>query len=515
LLHDFRKSDLAQGSWRELAIWLVKNSVDSLPICSIINGLFSTNRFFGHSQPVSVRSNLEHGMDPTKRPGQQGKSRKLPGTTFHGTHHQDSENAGGFQLVCDEPPELVEASNRYEIAEELGRGGMGVVYRARDLKLNRDVAVKLLRSEYADQPRIVAQFENEIRIMGSLQHPGIAHVYECGITNDERPFFVMKLIKGMTLHSLLNAHAANKQDRARLLNIFSSVCQALAYTHSQDVVHLDLKPANIMVGAFGEVHLMDWGLARSLAKPTADASNASLGVPDNPVDPDNNLTHPNRVHGTLSYMAPEQARGEQVNKRTDVFCLGAILCEILTGQPPYLGEERVDILDQAQRGALRPALCRLDECDREFAQVRLAKRCLQAAPEARPADATAVAADMAAYNETALERAESDMTRFFELSLDLFCIASFDGFFRRINSNFSRVLGYSEAELLSRPFLDFVHPDDREKTTNVMGRLLEGQPVVRFQNRYCAANGEIFDFEWTAKSIISENLIFAVARNVN
>lgn len=453
-------------------------------------------------------------MDPAELPEQRRGGQKNPGTTFHGSHTRDSDTSG-FKLVCDQPPDGVEVTSRFEIGEELGRGGMGVVYRARDLKLNRDVAIKLLLREYADHARIVAQFENEVRIMGLLQHPGIAHVYEYGTTNDERPFFVMKLIKGMTLHSLLDVDSFDKQERAKLLNIFSSGCQAMAYTHSQNIVHLDLKPANIMVGAFGEVHLMDWGLARSLNEPFTGKSADHYVLPTDDEGPDKKLTTPNRVHGTLCYMAPEQARGERVDKRTDVFCLGAILCEILTGQPPYVGDERADILDQAQRGALEPAMLRLEECNREFAQVRLAKRCLQAAPEARPAEAAAVAADMAVYNETALERAESDMTRFFELSLDLFCIAGFDGFFRRLNSNFSRVLGYAEGELLSRPFLDFVHVDDRDKTTQVMGRLLEGQPVVRFRNRYCAANGEVIEFEWTAKSIISENVIFAVARNVN
>ncbi len=121
---------------------------------------------------------------------------------------------------------------------------------------------------------------------------------------------------------------------------------------------------------------------------------------------------------------------------------------------------------------------------------------------------------MAAYGETALEQVESDMTRFFELSLDLFCIAGFDGFFRRINSNFSRVLGFSDNELLSRPFLGFVHEDDRRKTIDVMGKLLEGQPVVRFRNRYRTASGDSMLFEWTAKSITSENVIFAVARSM-
>lgn len=421
---------------------------------------------------------------------------------------ESDSDSSKFFVIESGPPEFVEATSRYQIKHELGRGGMGVVYRARDLDLNRDVAVKILLGEFGDSCLAANQFVNEAKVMGMLQHPGIAHIYENGLTDVGRPFHAMKLIEGKTLGKLLEDRGETAQLNAQLLNVFSVVCQAMAYTHSQGVIHLDLKPANIMVGAFGEVHVMDWGLARLVNSFELQLSKSHFEIEN---DRPNN-SRKKGIHGTLQYMAPEQARGEDVDTRTDVFCLGAILCEILTGLPPYNGDDRQQVLRQARNAELQPARNRLDQCAYEQALVRLAKRCLHANPANRPLDATELANEMASYNESALERVRNDMTRFFELSLDLFCIAGFDGFFRRINSNFSRVLGFTDEELLARPFLSFVHRDDHQKTIEVMGKLFEGQPVARFQNRYVTSRGISIEFEWTAKSIISENVFFAVAR---
>lgn len=434
----------------------------------------------------------------------------VPLSTVHGPLALNDENIT-FVLYDDEPTDIVEATSRYKITSELGRGGMGTVYRARDLDLNRDVALKILFSKFLDRPKITEQFISESRIMSSLQHPGIVHIYECGQTSDGRPFHSMKLVEGITMSSMIHESKFDQQQRVKLLNIFSIVCQAMAYTHSQNVIHLDLKPDNVMVGAFGEVHVMDWGLARTL-----DSADGPIACPS----PDLSKNHENsansdRVHGTLHYMAPEQARAEPVSRATDVFCLGAILCEILTGQRLYAETNPIAIWKKAKKGNLESEFDRLDNCTADSTLVRLAKRCLQVDPADRPIDASEIAFEMASYRESALEQVECDMTRFFELSLDLFCIAGFDGFFRRINSNFSRVLGFSDHELLSRPFLDFVQKEDRFKTIEVMGELLEGQPVVRFCNRYRTASGEAIMFEWTAKSIPEENVIFAVARQID
>ncbi len=191
-----------------------------------------------------------------------------------------------------------------------------------------------------------------------------------------------------------------------------------------------------------------------------------------------------------------------------------MLCEILVGNAPYLGHSVHQIFVKAAKGSVSDALRQLERCDSDPVLIRLAKRCLSPRPKDRPRDAMTVAREVASYQESALQIANDDMSRFFELSLDLFCIAGLDGYFRRINANFSKLLGYSDAELLSKPFLEYVHPRDRFKTTEVMSVLREGQPVVRFRNRYRTASGEYMTLEWTAKITEEDNLIFAVARDV-
>jgi serine/threonine-protein kinase len=215
-------------------------------------------------------------------------------------------------------------------------------------------------------------------------------------------------------------------------------------------------------------------------------------------------------------MPPEQARGEieRVSERSDVFGLGTILCHVLTGHPPYDGADGATLIRAARRADLTAAFARLDGCRGPGPLVALTRRCLATDPADRPPHAGVVAAAVTAYLETELRRAERDLVRFFELSMDLFCIAGLDGYFHRVNANFSRVLGYSTAELVSRPFLDYIHPDDRPATVAVMADMANGVPCVRFCNRYVDAGGSYRWFEWTAKSIPEEGVIFAAARDV-
>jgi serine/threonine-protein kinase len=213
-------------------------------------------------------------------------------------------------------------------------------------------------------------------------------------------------------------------------------------------------------------------------------------------------------------MPPEQARGEHLDARADVFSLGAILCEILSGSPPYADKCALKCLAIAAKGDVAPVHELLDQSDCDAMLIRLAKRCLSPDPEDRPSDALKVAQHIEQYVDAALRFAESDLARFFELSLDMFCIASFDGYFMRVNSNFSRSLGYSLTELVSRKFMEFVHPDDQESTVQAMKSLISGKPVIRFRNRYRSNSGDYVCMEWTAKSIVEENIVFAVAREI-
>src|SRR5262249_44322736 len=212
-----------------------------------------------------------------------------------------------------------------------------------------------------------------------------------------------------------------------------------------------------------------------------------------------------RILGTPAYMSPEQARGDidKLDERTDVFGLGGILCTILTGQPPYAGTDGREVYRKARRCDLADAFARLAGCGAEAELVALCKRCLSA-PEERPRDAGQLARELTDYLESDLRRAARDLIRFFELSLDLFGIAGLDGYFRRVNSNFRRVLGYTTDELVSRPFAEFIHPDDRERTQAEMVKLSQGLPCVRFRNRYRDVRGDYRWFEWMAKSVPEE-----------
>jgi serine/threonine protein kinase len=154
----------------------------------------------------------------------------------------------------------------YEVLAQLGKGGMGAVFRGRDPELGRELAIKVLLDKHQHRPDVVQRFLEEAQIGGQLQHPGIVPVYALGRFADGRPYFTMKLVKGLTLAALLAQRPGPAEDLPRFLKVFEQACQALAYAHSHGVIHRDLKPSNIMVGKFGEVQVMDWGLAKVLGR---------------------------------------------------------------------------------------------------------------------------------------------------------------------------------------------------------------------------------------------------------
>jgi len=238
------------------------------------------------------------------------------------------------------PPDL--SGTRYRLVEPIGRGGMGAVYQVEDQPLGRHVALKVLDAADATG-ELTARLAREARVLAQLEHPGIVPVHDVGELPDGRLFYTMKLVRGHRL----DAYLAERPALAERLRVFTRICEAVAFAHSRGVLHRDLKPQNIMVGSFGEVLVMDWGVAKVLKgvadedettrSATAAAESGGTAPPPSPAPEDPRTagswetTQHGVVMGTRGYMAPEQARGEiaRLDARTDVYSLGAVLGYLL------------------------------------------------------------------------------------------------------------------------------------------------------------------------------------------
>ena len=247
---------------------------------------------------------------------------------------------------------------RLELGEALGTGGMGEVFAAHDATLERTVALKRLRPERAGDLHFVARFENETRVLGRLEHPGIVPLYDGGRDAEGRPFYTMRRVQGVTLHDVLQHLAGGnpewlaKHPLPALLTIFQKICDAVAFAHSRGVIHRDLKPENIMLGAFGEALVMDWGLARVVS---AQDDNAETRKSEDAVASPA-VTLDGAVMGTPSFMAPEQADGRSADQdeRTDIFALGAILYAMLALRPPVDADTVEEVLQKTRSGEIIP-----------------------------------------------------------------------------------------------------------------------------------------------------------------
>ncbi|MEU8239229.1 Stk1 family PASTA domain-containing Ser/Thr kinase [Actinoplanes missouriensis] len=227
---------------------------------------------------------------------------------------------------------------RYQVGELLGYGGMAEVHRGRDLRLGRDVAIKMLRTDLARDATFQERFRREAQNSAALNHPAIVAVYDTGeetsATGERLPFIVMEFVSGRTLKEVL-AQEQRLQPR-RALEIIADICAALEFSHRHGIIHRDIKPGNVMITQNGQVKVMDFGIARALA------SGATT------------MTQTSAVIGTAQYLSPEQARGESVDARSDVYAAGCVLFELIVGHPPFVGDSPVSVAYQHVREDPRP-----------------------------------------------------------------------------------------------------------------------------------------------------------------
>jgi serine/threonine protein kinase/tetratricopeptide (TPR) repeat protein len=421
-----------------LFVWLLSGALVSLFMRN------ESDESIRQSDSISSLDASADSIDATRFEDRSPPGCKLDGSVDNRKSSSSDDQRAVFLKILERV-----SDSRYQIFEEIGRGGMGIVFRAKDKRLQRDVAMKVISPSRIYDSSFIDRFIEEAQISGQLQHPSIVPVYDIGKLDSGHLFFTMKLVRGETLASLLLKRTAPSDALDHWLGIFYQLCQAVAFAHSKQVIHRDLKPANVMVGRFGEVNVMDWGLAKlqtansnnrfreDIATSLTELSSTDVAegasedihsvqpVNKRTVSDDANgiestkhdfysvvqtirhgvdvesesspmvsselvdLTQIGVVLGTVAYMPPEQASGQndKVDFRSDVFSLGAILCEIVTGVPPYIPNDNVDLLQMAIEGAVEPALLRIEDSQAHPDIQELVRSCLAPMPAHRPSNA--------------------------------------------------------------------------------------------------------------------------------
>ncbi len=282
--------------------------------------------------------------------------------------------------ACNKLIQRENECEKYIMGDKLAQGGMGAIYRVYDRDFKRGNVLKVILPKIMASRQMFLSFIEEARITGQLEHPNIIPVHDLGVMDNEMLYFSMKEIQGESLDKILKRIRADEADIVEkysiynLLVLFRKVCDALAYAHSREIIHRDLKPENIMVGNYGEVLVVDWGLARRMSE-----QDVTMNSPEEDVDPlsesigDLTRTRYGMIKGTPAFMPPEQAKGqvEEIDKRTDIFLLGSTLYAIATLSAPFLGEDVYEILENAENSIfehpkerapkrdLPPELCRI------------------------------------------------------------------------------------------------------------------------------------------------------------
>ncbi|MCI0747645.1 MAG: protein kinase [Verrucomicrobia subdivision 3 bacterium] len=393
---------------------------------------------------------------------------------------------------------------RYMLDRLHATGGIGRVWLARDIQLGRDVALKELRPEQAHNMALWARFLKEAQITGQLEHPGIVPVYELAEHPDtQQPFYTMRFVKGRTLREASRAYhrrrtegKADSLEFQGLLNAFVLVCKTVAYAHSRGVIHRDLKGQNVIIGDFGEVVVLDWGLAKLVNEPDKRPENPVILASDQGCG-NVDLTMQGQTLGTPGYMSPEQAAGrlELIDRRTDVYGLGAILYELLTGKPPFSDHETAELLRKVQAEEPTPP-------DQLWPDVPLTlqaacRRALAKDPKNRYSSASELAQQVEQWQEVQRKQAEEALRTSEALYHSLvesipICVwrKDIDGRFTFANTGFYAAFHKKPEDLIGKTDYELFPPELAQKYRRDDAHVLRTGETLRVTEEQISPTGE-------------------------
>jgi PAS domain S-box-containing protein len=413
---------------------------------------------------------------------------------------------------------LDKSGPRYSLSNLHAAGGIGEIWLARDVNIDRDVAVKKLQTQRAPSELAKIRFLREARITGQLDHPGVVPVYE--ICQDEEtglPYYSMRFLRGRTLTEAVRDYHHKRRDGGvclkslvGLLNAFDIICNTVAYAHSKGIIHRDLKCDNVILGDYGEVVVIDWGLAKQWGRSEFAAGTANLDA----TKPDETIA--GQVLGTPAYMSPEQAAGDSdvVGPASDVYGLSAIIYEILCGQPPFTGTSTIEVLNLVKSGTpLRPSQIA------PGVPAPLEEICLKGlakAPSERHDSAEQLARAVRAWVSDLAERrqAEEERERFFALSLDLLAIVDSGGKLGQVGPAWTSLLGWERDALLGQPFLERLHENDRETVRQHLESAQAENKPAALEARARHVDGTERWISWNVTPIARERSLYLVGRDI-
>ena len=412
--------------------------------------------------------------------------------------------------------QTIDNHDRWQPVRLIAQGGVGEVWLARDRLFQQRVVIKRLRSAAAYRPSLQARLTREAQITAEIDHPGTVTVFD---RSDAGPdsYYVMTLIEGSTLRSLIAEYhqqrsLAERQWTSRLMTLirhFLSVADTLAYAHLRSIVHRDVKSENVVVGEFGQVTLIDWGLAKRLDDAELEIETGSTG--------DSQLaTVAGTRMGTPAYMSPEQVRGEShLTASSDVYGLAAMLFETVTGSPPMPGDDCDEIYDAI-----------LTRPPRSFADFgiftlpgleQIVARGLSKRPEDRQPDASTLANDVRTWLEETVERQQQNRLRenFFSLTSDLMVLLDRNHAVRWINPAVTQQLRWDLDQILGVKFSSLIHPDQTDAFNEQLDRLVCGGTFGEMEPRMRTAGGDYRWCLWTASYLTEEKCTYLVGRDIH